>query len=341
MNNIIFKSQNIHICVLDTVNIEAISLLESTIFGNKGLKYKHTELNDTISNLINPYFFYLYEENELVGFYCLCRREININEELVNAFYGRYLTIKYSGKGYGKLIKREAIKYIEGICTPLPMFYSYIEENNVYSLGISKKQGFLSHALIKSFVFFRFSPKKDPHVSKLINQEILEIKKLLKQYYQSYSFVLLENIGYNNNYFVYKENEEIVAGLQANPVLWKIIKLDGLLGKLIKVINYIPYLNRIIRTNYSFLAIEGVYLKEGIKEDVLYKLLEHTLVHFNFNTALFQLDQKDSLAKKLILDKNLGLVNKLNDTVTTHLMIKSEQSVITEKPSYISSFDFA
>ena len=113
------------------------------------------------------------------------------------------------------------------------------------------------------------------------------------------------------------------------------------MGKLIKVINYIPYLNRIIRTNYSFLAIEGVYLKEGIKEDVLYKLLEHTLVHFNFNTALFQLDQKDSLAKKLILDKNLGLVNKLNDTVTTHLMIKSEQSVITEKPSYISSFDFA
>lgn len=341
MNNPIFKFQNLHVHVLDTVNIEAISLLESTIFGNKGLKYKHTELNDTISNLINPYFFYLYQDNELVGFYCLCKREVSFNKKLVDAFYGRYLAIKHSGKGYGMLIKREAIKYIETISTSPPMFYSYIEENNVYSLSISNKQGFTSHALIKSFVFFRFSPKKSTYVSKLRKQDILEIKNLLKQYYQNYSLVLLENIGYNNNYFVYKENGEIVAGLQANPVLWKIIKLDGVLGKMIKIINHIPYLNRIIRTNYSFLAIEGVYLKTGIKEDILYKLLEHTLVHFKFNTALFQLDEKDSLAKKLLLDNNLGLVNRLNDTVSTHLMIKSEQNVITENPNYISSFDFA
>lgn len=173
-------------------------------------------------------------------------------------------------------------------------------------------------------------------------QEIPEIKTLLKSYYQTHSLVLLENIGYKGNYFVYKENNEIIAGLQANPVLWNIIKIDGLLGKTIKIISHIPFLNRVLNTKYKFLAIEGVYLKEGyFQSDVLYTLLESVLAHFKYNTALLQLDSADRLALKIEKEKKLGLINKISNSVTTHLMVKISDECQTVKPVYISSFDFA
>jgi len=341
MKKIFFNEDNLTIFVSDTYNNEALELLENAVFGNKGIRYKHTNLNQTLSKLINPYFFYLYHQDELIGFYCLCKRNINFNQKNIDAFYGRYFVSKHMGAGYGKLLKFHAVNYAESINVRPILFYSYIEQNNTHSLNISKNQNFISHARIQSFLFFRFSPKRYVNIDKINKNEIPTIRELLKHNYKEHSLLLLENIGYEGNYFVYRENGQIVAGLQANPVLWKIIKIDGLLGRLLKTIDKIPYLNRMLNTNYQFLAIEGIYLKADCKEDILYKLLEHTLAHFKFNTALLQLDQKDILAKKLILDKKLGIVNQLNETIITHLMLKTETHTVDENPIYISSFDFA
>jgi hypothetical protein len=341
MKKIFFNEDNLSIYVSDTYNNEALELLENAVFGNKGIRYKHTNLHQTLSKLINPYFFYLYQQDELIGFYCLCKRNINFNQKNIDAFYGRYFVSKHMGFGHGKLLKYQAVKYAESINVRSILFYSYIEQNNIHSLNISKNQNFISHAQIQSFLFFRFSPKICVNIDKISKNEISTIRELLKHNYKEHSLLLLENIGYDGNYFVYKENGQIIAGLQANPVLWKIIKIDGLLGRLLKTIDKIPYLNRMLNTNYQFLAIEGIYLKADCKEDILYKLLEHTLAHFKFNTALLQLDQKDILAKKLVLDKKLGIVNQLNETIITHVMLKTETHNIDESPIYISSFDFA
>lgn len=341
MENIIFNNKEIRISVSQIPSTKAIELLENTTFGNKGIKYQHTELLDTLTDLINPYFFYLYSENELVGFYCLCKRQIDVNKNLINGFYGRYLTIKYFGNGFGKLIKREAIKYIESIYPSPVLFYSYIEQNNVHSLNISLKQHFKPVAKIKSIIFFRFFPKWDKNVKVLSKEELPIIKDILQTYYQTHSLLLLENIGYKGNYYTYKINGEIIAGLQANPVVWNIIKLDGFLGKIIKYLDYIPFLNKIISTKYKFLAIEGVFLKEGVKIDVLYALLESVLSSLKFNTALLQLDYTDNLLIPIESDDKLGLVNKLSPPVTTLLMVKSKDEFGNSKPIYISSFDFA
>lgn len=344
MKNTIYKSDNIRISVSTTANLEAVKLLENTIFGNKGIKYQHTSLTTTIEALKNPLFFYLYFDNELIGFYCLCKRIINSRKTSIDTFYGRYLTISptYSEKGFGKILKREAVKYVENLSLKSVIFYSYIEQNNVHSLNISQKENFITAGLINSFVFFRFFPKKNKSVQKLSKDKIPEMKELLKNYYNEHGLVVLENIGYKENYFVLKYNNEIIAGVQANPVLWHIVKMDGLLGKLLKYISKVPFVNRIIRTNYEFLAIEGIYIKEEyFDNDTLYKLLEATLVHFNLNTILMQLDFHSPLAKKLNKDKKLGLVNKLNKPVTTHVMVKSHEDVQPISPIYISSFDFA
>jgi hypothetical protein len=343
MENIIFKSMNIYICVSDTANEESKNLIENTSFGNKGFKYQHAGVRDKIVNLKNPTFFYLYSDNTLIGFYGLCRRKVNfLSLKNVDAFYGRYLTIipNYYQQGYGKLLKKEAIKYIESHYEN-PIFYSYIEQNNIHSLQISKNEGFLSKALIKSLVFFRFFPRKSSHVSIIQPHELPKIKTLLNSSYQKHSLFLLENIGYQGNYFVYKENEEIIAGIQANPVLWNILKIEGILGKMLKIIKYIPLLNKIISEKYKFLAIEGVYIKETHEQsDVLYRLLEGVLAHFQYNSALLQLDETDKLAIKINSEKKLGLLSKLNHPVTTHLMVKASNIALPNECVYISSFDF-
>lgn len=128
MNNTIFESNNLRVYVSNTANPQAKTLLENTIFGNKGIKYQHTGVKTTISNLINPYFFHLYLDDELIGFYCLCKRTVDFTIKNIDAFYGRYLTImpKYSGYGYGKILKKEAIKHIESIYSGPILFYSYV-----------------------------------------------------------------------------------------------------------------------------------------------------------------------------------------------------------------------
>jgi len=175
----------------------------------------------------------------------------------------------------------------------------------------------------------------DKNVKVLSKEEIPIIKDILQYHYQTHSLLLIENIGYKGNYYTYKINGEIIAGLQANPVVWKIIKLDGFLGKIIKYLDYIPFLNKIISTKYKFLAIEGVFLKEGAKIDVLYALLESVLSSLKFNTALLQLDHADNLLIPLESDNKLGLVNKLSPPVTTLLMVKSKDEFGNSKPAYI------
>ena len=153
-----------------------------------------------------------------------------------------------------------------------------------------------------------------------------------------------ENINYQDNYFVIKEKDVIVAGLQANRVRWKIKEMKGVSGKiLLKILPYIPILKRLINPDkYDFLAIEGIFIKAGY-EDYLYDLLEGVLHHFATTSALIQLDSKSPILNLLKEKGNLGLLNFMKKAVNTHVMIKAincNSSFIKKGEVYVSSFDF-
>ena len=79
------------------------------------------------------------------------------------SFYGRYFSIhpEFIGQGFGSLLKREAIAYIERSFAPPFIFYSYIEETNQRSLTISKKDGYHSIGSLEAVLFTRLYPQPD------------------------------------------------------------------------------------------------------------------------------------------------------------------------------------
>ena len=346
IENILFQNQDIKIVLELLPNDDATKLLKKSIYGTNGPKYIHTGQEVKLANLKNCQFFRLIKDGQTIGYYCLCKRLIASKQGDYNGFYGRYLAVDlaFQGRKYGNLLKQVAIDYVEKTEDNPLIFYSYIEENNVKSLNISKREGFTSIAALKTAIFTRISPKANKRLEQIKAEEVESFKVSLTQYFSKYALLNLENINYQNNYFVIKHQGEIVAGLQANPVEWKIVEMEGFSGKiLMNVLPHLPILKKVFNPNaYKFLAVEGVYLKAGYEHE-LYSLIEGVLNHFSIYSALFQLDSNDSLVEIFNKNGNLGILNAIKKDITTHVMVKTH-GVFPVKNNdeviYISSFDF-
>ena len=352
LNRIIVKTLIIHqqgdisISVGQTFEDEIVSLLKRTIYGTKGPKYQHTGQEVKLTNLKSPIFFTLKNKEGVIGFYCLCEREIMVGSEHYLGYYGRYLTVDehFQGNHYGNLLKKVATEYIKANSASPSILYSYIEENNTRSLNISKNLGFESISTLETIIFSRLYSQKNVNITHLNSTELPTI--LFKLESQNSTTILrnFENVNYQGNYFVIKEKGVIVAGLQTNPVRWKIKEMEGISGKiLLKILPYIPIFKRLINPEqYDFLAIEGIFVAKGC-EEYLYDLLEGILNQFDITSALIQLDSKSPFLKLFKEKGNLGLLNAMKKDVKTHVMIKTincEESIIKEGEVYVSSFDF-
>jgi L-amino acid N-acyltransferase YncA len=343
--SIVYQEGELTISMGGTFDNSIVNLLKKTIYGTNGPKYQHTGQELKLQNLKNPIFFTLRKQEDTIGFYCLCEREIWIGTEKYLGYYGRYLAVdeNHQGNGYGKLLKKNATEYVESNGTSPSVLYSYIEENNTRSFNISQKMGFKSISTLETIIFSRLYPKSDNRVTRINKVELPEILEKLESQNTHTIFRTFENINYQNNYFVLKENGRIVAGLQANPTRWKIVEMSGIGGKiLLNVLPYIPILKRLINPKkYDFLAIEGVFM-ESDAEGYLYPLIEGVLHHFSMSSALFQLDSQSAILNLFKKRGDLGLLNAMKKDLKTNVMIKSinNKSPVPHGEAYVSSFDF-
>ena len=343
---IIYQQGDVSISVGQTFDDEIINLLKRTIYGTRGPKYQHTGQEVKLANLKKPIFFTLKNKEKIIGFYCFCEREVMIGAENYLGYYGRYLTVdkEFQGNNYGTLLKKVAVDYVETNAVSPSIFYSYIEENNTRSLNISKTLGFQSISTLETIIFSRLYPQKKVNISHLNSTELPTILAELESQNSITILRTFENINYQDNYFVIKDKGALVAGLQANPVRWKIKEMEGISGKiLLKILPYIPILKRLINPEkYDFLAVEGIFVAKGC-EEYLYDLLEGILNQFDITSALIQLDSKSPFLKLFKEKGDLGLLNAMKKDVKTHVMIKAincEELIIKEGEVYVSSFDF-
>jgi len=342
-NQMIYNEREIYITIQDTLSEEEIKLLANTIYGTEGIRYIQIGQNLKSKYINTPHFFSLYISEKLIGTYCLSERETQFNGQLITAFYGRYLSINtgFQGRGYGSLLKKTAVNYLSSITKNPHLFYSYIEENNLKSDKISKKEGFYSIANLNVLIFSRLFPKTE---KKIIQEKDLEgTKKFLSVFYKNYNLLHLGHIGYQNNYFVIKSDDgELLAGVQANPVNWKIIDIPGLKGKFImNVLPYLPLINRLFNPRkYCFLSLESLYYKDGYQNELII-LIEGLLAQFKMTSALIMLDKTSTLNH--LFNKKLGILDKINKKVISSVMVKNDGFPIVQDnkvPVYVSSFDF-
>lgn len=346
-NELIYKNATVRIFVGRTPNPAVVDLLKQTVYGTSGVQYQHTGQEEKVNALKSGYFFHLLIGDKLIGVYCLDERQIEINQSCVKGFYGRYLAVadEHKSKGYGSLLKEEAVRYVETRFPKPYVLYSYIEEKNSRSLNISTNEGFQSVSKLKTFIFRRYRPQVDLRVKPLATEDLDQMLTLLKEYYQRHTFKTFAHIGYQQSYFVLWEGGQIVAGVQANRVCWRFLNMPGIDGW--ALMNLAP-LSSVTRrffnpSQYAFAVLEGVYLKDG-RQDLLATLLEGILAHFKLNSLMWLIDTKDPLLI-LLTKKAMGPLCGIKRDVSTHVMVKSaglsENLLVTQQPHYVSCFDYS
>ena len=345
-----------------TYNQAILDLLEDTTIGTDGAKYRHLHTAQKIADLHEPNYFTIYRYDKAIGNITICNRPMMVGETLTNTFYIRYFAFhsvfqttkkaKVSDKANGAFQKYiEALLSTSNLDVETPeydpkMYWAIVDPENKRSLQMVERYNFEVVSRIKTIAFSRFKLKQGPEVSRALPEEQDEIWNELQKFYKDFNGLTKVHLFNKNNYFVLKENNEIVAGIKADKVNWRIERLPGLSGKLlVKTLPYLPFLKRIINPKkYQFLATEGLFWKEGY-EHLLENLLEGVLFEQQYHSMLIWTDSRADKLNKALFSMNLGLLQKVKTDNDVNLVVKfnnvseKTRTVMKNSPHYFLGFD--
>ena len=327
-----------------------VDFLETARYGTDGAVYEHLMVADRIQHMHDPHLAYATFDEDLVACILLNRVTSRQQGERVDSYYIRYFNAhpKYKGQG---ITKKLSILFIEELRKHLPgkvLFYAAMEDGNGRSINIVERVGFKKLAPFKTLGFSRFFPKKSNRISRVVHREEEEqVIHHLESFYQNYSLVHFHNIFQKGQYYIIKNQGEILAGVQMHKTIWRVASMPGLSGKfLIYAVPHIPVLNKMIHPqHFEFITFEGIYYQTG-KEGVLLELMEGLLAQEQLKTAILWLAESHPLHPFLIQKGQLGLIHQFVKDANAYLAVDDQyltpeqQSKLKAGIPYISTFDF-
>jgi hypothetical protein len=369
----VLKYLKLSISIEEQPGNDVKELVAETILGTPGkLRYLHTSFHTKLPYLGQIYFLMLKRSDKLLGCIAFSKRETFLEGSLVNSWYIRYFSIRAplrskSHKQKKKnrqekeqpqrdnLLKLTAQKFFDdptlldrklGHDPGGNLVYAYVEKENVRSWNFTDLMGFETVGKIHTSFFSRFNPKKDPHVHTSVEYDKKAILSQLREFYQDHTFYTEQNIFFGNNYLVWKENDEIVAGCQANPEVWKLVEYPGLLNKLfLKVLIRLPVLSKRFDPGYlKFIALEGIWYKKGY-ENCLLPLFESACAQHDLYLAIIWLDSKSPLYTTIRHRGHLGIIDRFIKPAVGDIRVKfihwkeKDKRYYHEHPAYLSCFD--
>ena len=329
---------------------EAIEFLDSISWGSEGAVYEHKNTPDHFKYITNPYLVSITEAGKIMGTAVFCNPQVTVAGRPFNYYYTRYFASSPVIRGKG-LVKRLAIQVMSSIRegeTLKTIFVGFIERGNKSSYKVSESAGYRTIGTIKTTGFSRFFPGKSVKIRQINTEtEKQEMLALLRDQYRQHALVQFDYLFMHNNYYVIKENNEIVAGCQFHRAHWVVNKMPGFIGKIIlKVVPRVPLINQLFNPKkFEFLAFEGLYFKPG-NEHRLHELFEGLLAQEKLKSALFWMGENCPYYKALINYGHLGFINKFVKDSDVYIMasyqnMSAEEIYETENsPLYASGFDY-
>lgn len=340
--------ENIEFRVLSKADKEIKDLLRSTIYGKNGqLQYQHKNTTLRISQIKKAdYCCYYSDQNELLANLTFLKREFNFDKKKYLGLYARFFSVKNKGNGLGKKLAIDTDNYYSESINQPALMHSYIEDKNEASLKSAFNTGCVDFGEVKTNLFSRFHPKNHKEVEIVPLHEKEKIKNLLLDFNKDKCLVTLNHLMNPFNYFVWKENGEIIAGIQGNEVNWKLINFPGIQGFLmLNVFPKTPLLKKLFQKDeMNFITFDHFYCKKG-KEEVLLKLMESVLALFERNMAFYWLDTKDELHHNLQNLNKGGFISKIQNPPTARMICKGlhltekEIEKLTKATKFITAFD--
>ena len=370
----VFDYKGLEVRVTDYANDGILDILNHAVQGSEGgLRFSLQNIAPRIAAYRDQIrFVSLYKKNQIMGTVGSCFRVSGQGYLRYPASYLRYLAFQstyQSGSGWRRqrkaLIKHEKDdtfkqKTLEIFSKPhlldlnnvlegnKHIMYAFVESKNERSKNLVHQAGY---EYIRSFLtvaFSRFSPKSDSRVTKLSDEERSEMELLLKEYYCNYSFFSTDFSFYGDRYYILKNGNEIIAGVNAIPSVYKVYDIPGVWGWVImKVLPKTPYFRRLFRPGeFRYIVFDAIYCKKG-NENLLGKLFESVCAAEGFNTGLTWLDDHSLLYDKLRTVVKMGALNRMLNAKPGLVYSRfinlsdNEKEYFYNAPAYISGFDFS
>jgi len=361
---------DLHVVIKTQPDEGLISHLKKTILGTPGgLRYRHTDQDLKLKHIGEAWFMVLYKATRMLGSVGFCLRKTLNASSPEKSWYIRYFAIHAPLRSAGKkpqkdkqgedrgtgILKAVALPYFENPDmlqgsqkkTPLrSIIYSYIDGSNPRSIEFSRQMGFERARTLRTVIYTRLHPKKFSFVQRISEPEKPVVKSKLKEFYAGYTMFHDRFIFFDDNYYLAYENDEMVAGLQANPEIWQIVEMGGISGKLVtKILPRIPGMRKYLNPdNFNFLGVEGIWYKEG-KEHYIADIIETVLSDNKLHFAITWMDTGSKTLKDLEKAGRKGILSRFVKTGDGEIHIRfvsfsdSEKMEYFHKPAYLSAFD--
>jgi hypothetical protein len=371
----IITHKDLEVRVSDYANKGMLEILSHAVQGSEGgLRFQLQEIPARIAAYKDQIrFVSLYKKNKITGTVGSCYRITGQGNLRYPSSYIRYLAFDsvYQSDISWKRKTKEIIKpekddtfkqkTLEIFSKPhlldfkqvneneKHIMYAFIESMNERSKNLVNQAGY---EYIRSFLtvaFSRFSPKPDSRVTKITSQKEKEkMESLLLEYYHDHSFFSTDYAFFGDKYYVLKEGDEIVAGVNAIPSTYKIYDMPGVWGWIyMKVLPRAPYFKRLFHPEeFRHLVFDAIYCRKG-KEYLLATLFESVCSIEGYYTGLTWLDDRSELFDKLRSGVKMGALNRMLNAkpglVYTRFLnfTDSEKECFYDAPAYISGFDFS
>lgn len=347
---LLLKEGNFSIWKEQGIPHEAIEFLDSISWGSEGAVYEHKNTAGHFKYITNPYLVSVTEDGSIMATAVFCNPQVTVADKPFNYYYTRYFASSpvIRGRGLVKRLATEVMRSIREGEKQKTIFVGFIERGNKSSYKVSEAAGYHTIGKIKTTGFSRFFPKQSAKISRVTTDvEKQEALALLRHQYHHHALVQFDYLFMHGNYFVLKENKEIVAGCQFHRAHWVVNKMPGLMGKIIlQMVPRIPLINQLFNPKkFEFLAFEGLYFKPG-HEHLLYELFEGLLAQEKLKSALFWMGENCPFYKNLMHYGKLGLMNKFVKDSDVYIMASYQNMTAEEiytvenSPLYASGFDY-
>ena len=370
----IFNINGLEVKVSDYANEGIIDILNHAVQGSEGgMRFSLQNIAPRIAAYKDQIrFVSLYKKNQITGTVGSCFRISGQGKLCFPTSYLRYLAFQTTyqsdinwRKKTETLIRPEKDdnfkqKTLEIFSKPhlldlknvfegdKHVMYAFVESMNERSKNLVHAAGYEYIRSFLTIAFSSFNPKPDKRVKKISEQEKEKMKLLLLDYYRDYSFFTAEYSFFGDRYYVLEEDNEVIAGVNVIPSVYKVFDVPGVWGwVMMKVLPKIPYFRRLFRPGeFRYLVFDAIYCKKG-REDQLAALFESACSAEGYNTGLTWLDDRSDLYDKMRTIVRMGALNRILNAkpglVYTKFinLTEEEKEQFYDAPAYISGFDFS
>jgi len=344
--------------------------IAKTILGNPGgIQYRQRDALKKVKEIKPLHFFPLRKNGKLLLVMALAERITYNENRAYYTYYVRYvsfnpaftvksLTHSNSSQSLYRIgnsfMKEGMKKHAENFAFTLKdsnadaskkIYYAYVEESNIRSLNFTE----FFFEKIRDFTIITYSnlfPHPDRRVLKIQVSDLDRMTRILENEYLHHSFFFLEKEKLLSDYYVLKENDEILTGVQARITNWKIEELPGITGKIIKnILPYVPLLSRFIKPGrFTFLTFDTMYCTNG-NEHLIPLLFRAVCAILNVYAGMIYIDSKDPLCARIRNLRNMGFLNRVYKNAKGVLVTRfvnftdKEKQEFIDHPVYISGYD--